>query len=148
MILFSAWASLDKLGDLSATCTKKAIDEFGFSLGVTFHPEGFLWDLSVRNIFGPSHVLGDALHCYLSNGNAEARLFLEKLSGFGLTCESFRDATPALNLDNGLRRSVGWRRDLFKDSKFIEKCSRVLRGNVRLCFHYLSFFFCIVSFWI
>ena len=92
------WFAADLLSELHPRLTRGQFEEQERLLGLTYNPQGLLWDLELRRICPPISVQTyDPAHCFLCSGLAqkEIGLLLNKLKDAGMgfaTIRTFMEA--------------------------------------------------------
>ena len=92
------WRKADHLHALCGTTTKTAFEHKQLLYGLTYCPEGLLWDRSLRPYVHPASCTSyDSMHCLVGNGVAqnETGYLLSALKGIGVTWQHLRRYTAS-----------------------------------------------------
>ena len=92
------WRKADHLRALCGTITKTAFEHKELLYGLTYCPEGLLWDRSLRPYVQPASCTSyDSMHCLVGNGLAqnETGYLLSALKGIGVTWRQLRQYTAS-----------------------------------------------------
>ena len=98
------WQKADALEDAAARHNATALKQLETSLGLNYHPEGFLWCKPLRHFIRPAETLTfDPMHILLSQGVADLeyehllpRLSEEGIASLGPTCFAIARLTGRL----------------------------------------------------
>ena len=87
------WRKADHLHTLSGTTTKAAFENTQMVYGLSYCPQGLLWDRSLRPYVHPTSCTSyDSMHCLVGNGLAqnETGYLLAALKGIGVSWQHLR----------------------------------------------------------
>jgi len=92
------WAKADALHGAAGAISKRQFEELQTATGLTYCPDGLLWDLTLRRHFLPtSSITYDSMHCFVSNGivQHETSLVIAALKDHGISWSMLRDFCEA-----------------------------------------------------